>query len=191
MNRKVEITVGLFMVIAICSILFLCFKVTDASSFTHKSTYRVYAVFDNVGGLKARSPIKIGGVVIGRISNISLNNYKPYVTMDIDGRYNQIPSSSSLSIKTSGLLGEQFVDVSLGIEKSFESELDDLDAQDRGVADDPSVNHENQIPDYFEEGFVVHNTIPAVVIEDLIGKFLYSNDASKDSQSNKKEQTSK
>lgn len=180
MSRKIEIMVGFFMIIAICSILFLCFRVTDVSTFSQNSTYRVYAVFDNVGGLKARSPIKIGGVVIGRIANITLKNYKPYVTMDIDANYDRIPSNSSLSIKTSGLLGEQFIAISLGIAKSSENELDIEDAQDRGINEDPSVNFEEKIPDYFEEGFVIHNTSPAMVIEDLIGKFLFSSGNAKD-----------
>lgn len=176
MNRKVEITVGLFMVIVICSLLFLCFRVTDASTFTNNSTYRVYAIFDNVGGLKARSPVKIGGVVIGRIANITLDNYKPYVTIDINSQYNEIPSSSALSIKTSGLLGEQFVDVALGIDNDSISELDALDAQESVNTSQGSAG--STIPKYFEQGFVIHNTKPAMVIEDLIGQFLYSSGSS-------------
>ncbi|MWP50082.1 MULTISPECIES: outer membrane lipid asymmetry maintenance protein MlaD [unclassified Gilliamella] len=175
MNRKVEITVGLFMVLVICSVLFLCFRVTDPTSFASHSTYRVYAVFDNIGGLKARSPIKIGGVVIGRVSSITLKSsdldvYKPYVTIDIDAQYNQIPVSSSLSIKTSGLLGEQFIDINFGLDKNTELELDSLDSE--GTSNNlPTNNHE---PAYFHDGFVIYNTKPAMVIEDLIGQFLYS-----------------
>ncbi|WP_392560935.1 outer membrane lipid asymmetry maintenance protein MlaD [Orbus sturtevantii] len=183
MNRKVEITVGLFMVIAICSILFLCFRVTDSTTFTNNSTYRIYAIFDNVGGLKARSPVKIGGVVIGRISNITLDNYKPYVTIDINSQYNEIPSSSGLSIKTSGLLGEQFIDVAMGLENDL---IDDIDAED---ARQSGTIHQNnaviELPKYFEQGFIVHNTKPAVVLEDLIGQFLYSSGSSE--QTNKTE----
>ncbi|RKS84702.1 phospholipid/cholesterol/gamma-HCH transport system substrate-binding protein [Orbus hercynius] len=175
MNRKVEITVGLFMVIVICSVLFLCFRVTDASTFSNNSTYRIYAVFDNIGGLKTRSPVKIGGVVIGRVTNISLDSsdhsYKPYVTIDIDAKYNTIPSSSALSIKTSGLLGEQFVDVGLGIDNGTISEIDELDALESGLTAKDSAK---QAPLYFQDGLVIHNTKPALVIEDLIGQFLYS-----------------
>ncbi|QIQ22257.1 outer membrane lipid asymmetry maintenance protein MlaD [Zophobihabitans entericus] len=182
-SKKVEITVGLFMLIVICSVLFLCFKVTDASSISSGSSYRVYAIFDNVGGLKARSPIKIGGVVIGRIDNISLDSetYKPYVSMDIQSQYKTIPSSSALSIKTSGLLGEQFISVDLGIDKSIEDELDMLDAPDAPAA--PADNR----PAYFSEGFVIHNTKPAMVLEDLIGQFLYKSDTSETGESEKKE----
>lgn len=176
-SRKVEITVGLFILIVICSVLFLCFKVTDITSISRGSTYRVYAIFDNIGGLKARSPIKIGGVVIGRIDNISLDaeTYKPYLALDIDSQYKTIPSSSALSIKTSGLLGEQFISIDLGIDKSIEDELDMLDALDSGIIEDNQVA-QNQTPAFFEEGFVIHNTKPAMVLEDLIGQFLYKSD---------------
>ena len=173
MSRKVEITVGLFMVLVICSVLFLCFRVTDPTSFASHNSFRVYAVFDNIGGLKVRSPIKIGGVVIGRVSDISLksvNNdvYKPYVTMDLDAQYDKIPSSSSLSIKTSGLLGEQFIDINIGLDQQSEHELD---ADDANV---PINNDINKKPAYFINGYVINNTKPAMLIEDLIGKFLYS-----------------
>ena len=190
MNRKVEITVGLFMVLVICSVLFLCFRVTDPTSFVSHNSFRVYAVFDNIGGLKVRSPIKIGGVVIGRVSEITLKSsdsdiYKPYVTMDLDTQYNKIPSTSSLSIKTSGLLGEQFIDINFGLDPSTELELDALDAPNG--ATNTSTNH-NDKPAYFQEGFVINNTKPAMVLEDLIGKFLYSMGGSSDKD--KKENTS-
>ncbi|OCG01423.1 outer membrane lipid asymmetry maintenance protein MlaD [Gilliamella sp. wkB112] len=190
MSRKVEITVGLFMVLVICSVLFLCFRVTDPTSFVSHNSYRVYAVFDNIGGLKARSPIKIGGVVIGRVSDITLKSsdnaiYKPYVTMEIDTQYNKIPSSSSLSIKTSGLLGEQFIDINFGLDPSTEMELDALDAPN-GITHTTTNN--NDKPAYFQEGFVINNTKPAMVIEDLIGQFLYSAGGSSDKD--KKQDTS-
>ncbi|SCB77065.1 phospholipid/cholesterol/gamma-HCH transport system substrate-binding protein [Gilliamella bombicola] len=193
MSRKIEITVGLFMVLVICSVLFLCFKVTDPTSFASHNSYRVYAVFENIGGLKARSPIKIGGVVIGRVSNISLNSsngnqYKPYVAMDIDAQYNKIPSSSSLSIKTSGILGEQFIDINIGVDRETEFSIDAS-----GV--DPAIvakAEKNKTPPYLLEGFVVQNTTPALVLEDLIGKFLYSIGGSSDkdkANKDKKEDT--
>ncbi|MCO6550485.1 outer membrane lipid asymmetry maintenance protein MlaD [Gilliamella sp. BG2] len=193
MNRKVEITVGLFMVLVICSVLFLCFRVTDPTSFASHNTYRVYAVFENIGGLKARSPIKIGGVVIGRVNNISLNlsngnQYKPYVAMDIDTQYNKIPSSSSLAIKTSGILGEQFIDINIGVDRETEFNIDAI-----GV--DPAVvakAEKNKTPPYLLEGFVVQNTTPAIILEDLIGKFLYSIGGSSDkdkANKDKKEDT--
>lgn len=179
-NRKIEIIVGLFMLMVISSVLFLCLSVADISSIKSGSTYRVYAVFDNIGGLKARSPIKIGGVVVGRIKDIVLTsstneNYKPYVIMDIDQRYNQIPSSSALTIKTSGLLGEQFIAIDLGVKKDVVDEIDEIDALEAGYTVD-QFNNSDKIPEYFQEGFVIHNTKPAMALEDLIGQFLYSSD---------------
>ncbi|TEA26526.1 outer membrane lipid asymmetry maintenance protein MlaD [Candidatus Schmidhempelia bombi] len=179
-NRKIEIIVGLFMLMVISSVLFLCLSVADISSIKSGSTYRVYAVFDNIGGLKARSPIKIGGVVVGRIKDIVLTsstneNYKPYVIMDIDQRYNQIPSSSALTIKTSGLLGEQFIAIDLGVKKDVVDEIDEIDALEAGYTVD-QLNNSDKIPEYFQEGFVIHNTKPAMALEDLIGQFLYSSD---------------
>ncbi|OCG11456.1 outer membrane lipid asymmetry maintenance protein MlaD [Gilliamella sp. wkB292] len=181
MSRKVEITVGLFMVLVILSVLFLCFRVTDPTSFSSHNTYRVYAVFDNIGGLKARSPIKIGGVVIGRVNNITLQSsendvYKPYVAIDIDAQYDKIPSSSALSIKTSGLLGEQFIDINFGLDQNLEHDLDALDAD---IPSSTPIAKDNK-PAYFQEGLVINNTKPAMVIEDLIGQFLYSAGGSSD-----------
>ena len=183
MSRKVEITVGLFMVLVIVSVLFLCFRVTDPTSFVSHNSYRVYAQFDNIGGLKVRSPIKIGGVVIGRVSDISLkttNNedYKPWVTMDLDTQYNKIPRLSSLSIKTSGLLGEQFIDINFGLDQSTEHDIDALDAPTSSSNTD-SLNQGDNHP-YLKDGSIIYNTKPAVVIEDLIGQFLYSAGGSSD-----------
>ncbi|MCO6523726.1 MAG: outer membrane lipid asymmetry maintenance protein MlaD [Candidatus Schmidhempelia sp.] len=180
-NRKIEIIVGLFMLMVISAVVFLCLRVADISSIKSGSTYRVYAIFDNIGGLKARSPIKIGGVVVGRINDIILSssaneNYKPYVIMDIDDRYSQIPSSSALTIKTSGLLGEQFIAIDLGVKKGVVDEIDEIDALEEGYSPDQIKNNSDNMPEYFQEGFVIHNTKPAMALEDLIGQFLYSSD---------------
>lgn len=176
-NRKIEITVGVFLLAVICAVLFLCFKVADLSTLGTQPAYRIYAVFDNIGGLKARSPIKIGGVVVGRVQEITLNDdsgaYKPYVTIDMNRAYDRIPSSSALSIKTSGLLGEQYIAIDLGINADIIDEIDALDSEDT------SNKNNKEVPpsQYFGEGFVVHNTKPAVVLEDLIGQFLYKSDS--------------
>lgn len=178
MNRKIEVAVGLFIVLVICSLLFLCLRVVDPSSFSSQRTYRIYAIFDNVGGLKEHSPIKIGGVVIGRVNDISLqltndNVYKPYVAIDVQSKYNKIPSSSSLMIKTSGLLGERFIDVNLGIDQGIMSDIDALST------DNPKQQvAKTQTSGFFQEGLVVTHTQSAVEIEDLIGQFLYSSNAS-------------
>ncbi|WP_193016750.1 outer membrane lipid asymmetry maintenance protein MlaD [Proteus sp. FME41] len=153
-SKKIEIWVGLFVLIALAAVVFLCLKVADIKEMGNQPTYRVYASFGNIGGLKERSPIKIGGVVIGRVASISLKeenegNYRPEVALDILKIYDHIPESSSLSIRTSGLLGEQFLALNLGF---YDEELGS---------------------DLLKEGGTITNTNSAMVLEDLIGQFLY------------------
>lgn len=163
-NKKVEISVGIFMLCAFLALLFIFLKVTDLGSLRSQSTYRLTAVFDNIGSLKARSPVKLGGVIIGRVSEITLDktNYLPKVIMDIQSQYDQIPNNSALSIKTAGLLGDQYISVNFGFYD-----------EDIGVQ-------------YFKNGDSVHDTKPAMVVEDLIGQFLYKDDASSASKSGAK-----
>ncbi len=106
-TKKSEIWVGIFLLVALLAALFVCLKAADVSSMKSEPTYRIYATFDNIGGLKARSPVRIGGVVIGRVADITLDpkTYLPRVALDIEDRYNHIPDTSSLAIRTSGLLG--------------------------------------------------------------------------------------
>ena len=108
-TKKVEIWVGIFVLLALLAALFLSFKVADVTTIRTEPTYRIYATFDNIGGLKSRSPVRIGGVVVGRVADITLDEktYLPRDALDIEERYNHIPDTSSLSIRTSGLFGEQ------------------------------------------------------------------------------------
>ncbi|WP_100159976.1 outer membrane lipid asymmetry maintenance protein MlaD [Proteus columbae] len=153
-SKKIEVWVGLFVLIALAAVIFLCLKVADIKEMGNQPTYRVYASFGNIGGLKERSPVKIGGVVIGRVSSITLKeedegNYRPEVVLDILSIYDHIPESSSLSIRTSGLLGEQFLALNLGF---YDEALDSTLLKDGGR---------------------ITNTNSAMVLEDLIGQFLY------------------
>ncbi|MGA7586099.1 MAG: outer membrane lipid asymmetry maintenance protein MlaD [Rouxiella badensis] len=149
-NKKSEVWVGAFMLIALCAVVFICLKVADIRSLGSDPTYRIYADFDNIGGLKNDSPVKIGGVVIGRVSSITLDkNLSPRVAMDIDDKYNQIPDTSSLAIRTSGLLGEQFLALNIGFQ-------------------DPDMG-----TTILKNGGTIQDTKSAMVLEDLIGQFLY------------------
>ncbi|THD48066.1 outer membrane lipid asymmetry maintenance protein MlaD [Enterobacteriaceae bacterium ML5] len=149
-TKKSEIWVGAFLIIALIAVVFLCLKVADIRSIGSDPTYRISADFDNIGGLKSGSPVKVGGVVIGRVSSITLDkNYSPRVEMDIDQKYNQIPSTSTLAIRTSGLLGEQFLALNIGFE-------------------DPEMG-----TTILKNGGVIQDTKSALVLEDLIGQFLY------------------
>ncbi|ANI81089.1 MULTISPECIES: outer membrane lipid asymmetry maintenance protein MlaD [Kosakonia] len=151
-TKKSEIWVGVFLVLALLAALFICLKAADVTSMRTEPTYRVYATFDNIGGLKARSPVRIGGVVIGRVADISLDpkTYLPRVALDIEDRYNQIPDTSSLAIRTSGLLGEQYLALNVGF-------------------DDPEMG-----TSMLKDGSTIQDTKSAIVLEDLIGQFLYN-----------------
>lgn len=149
-SKKLEFGVGLFVIAGICAILVLVFQVADVKSFSKQDNYVLHAQFENIGGLKVRSPVKIGGVVVGRVSKISLTppDYIPTVTMDIDKKYASFPETTSAAILTSGLLGEQYI----GIRPGFMD--DDIEL--------------------LKSGGMIEDTRAAMVLEDLIGQFLYS-----------------
>ncbi|MGB0893929.1 MAG: outer membrane lipid asymmetry maintenance protein MlaD [Parashewanella sp.] len=150
LTRKIEFLVGLFLLAGLGAFLVLVFNVANIKVNSSDDTYELSAHFSNVGSLKVRSPVKVGGVVVGRVSNISLDpkQLDAVVTIQIDKRYNQFPETSSLAIQTSGLLGEQF----LGLTPGF-------------VDDDIAM---------LADGDKIEDTHSALVLEDLIGQFLYS-----------------
>jgi phospholipid/cholesterol/gamma-HCH transport system substrate-binding protein len=116
-NRKsLELWVGLFVAAGILALAMLAFKVGNLTSADVMNGYKVSARFDNVGGLKVKAAVTMAGVRIGRVSAIAFDNkkYQALVTMDIDGRYQNIPKDSSASILTSGLLGDQYVGIEPG-----------------------------------------------------------------------------
>ncbi|NMP30164.1 outer membrane lipid asymmetry maintenance protein MlaD [Thalassotalea sp. M1531] len=149
-SKKVELTVGFFVALGIAALLALALKVADSGISGNGDTYELYAKFDNIGGLKVRSPIKVGGVVVGRVSNITLDSedYTPVVTLEIFAEYQDFSEATSVSILTAGLLGEQY----LGLEPGFIDESVDL----------------------LEPGDYIEDTKPALVLEELIGQFLFS-----------------
>ncbi|EHY4222002.1 outer membrane lipid asymmetry maintenance protein MlaD [Salmonella enterica] len=151
-TKKNEIWVGVFLLVALLAALFVCLKAANVTSMRTEPTYKVYATFDNIGGLKVRSPVRIGGVVVGRVEDISLDpkTYLPRVTLGIEERYNHIPDTSSLSIRTSGLLGEQYLSLNVGFE-------------------DPELG-----TSILKDGSTIQDTKSAMVLEDMIGQFLYN-----------------
>lgn len=148
-SKKVELMVGLFAAIGIAALLMLSLKVADSGITGNGETYKLYAKFDNIGGLKVRSPIKVGGVVVGRVSDISLDpeDYTPVVTLEIYTEYQNFSEATSVSILTAGLLGEQYI----GLLPGFIDE---------------SV-------DTLQPGDFIEDTKPALVLEELIGQFLF------------------
>ena len=151
-SRKIEIMVGLFVALAIAATLMLAFNVANQGMSGNGDTYRLYAKFDNIGGLKPRSAVKVGGVTIGRVDSIYLDeeDFTPVVVLSIFSEYSEFPETSSVSILTSGLLGEQYI----GFQPGFA--IDDIENLSEG--------------DYIED------TKSALVLEDLIGQFLFSRD---------------
>jgi len=147
MNRKsIETLVGMFVLLGMLGLLFLALKAANLASFGGNDTYAVTARFDNVGGLKVRAPVRSAGVTVGRVTGIGLDSktFQGLVTLDIDRAY-QFPRDSSAKILTSGLLGDQYV----GIE--------------------PGADDKNLAP-----GQLITHTQSAVVLENLIGQFLFN-----------------
>ena len=146
MNKTVlDLWVGLFVIAGIAALLFLALKVGSMSTVNASESYVVVALFDNIGGLKPRAPVKSAGVVVGRVADIGFDsqNYEAKVTLRIDKRY-EFPKDTTASIMTSGLLGEQYI----GLEAGGDSVK--LGNNDRILI-----------------------TQSAVVLENLIGQFLF------------------
>ena len=146
MERKtVDLWVGIFVAAGFIGLLVLALKVGNASSVRVSDGYAITADFDNIGGLRARAPVRSAGVVVGRVEYVGFSNetLRAKVIMRIDNRY-EFPKDSSVSILTSGLLGDQFI----GIDGGADTEL-------------------------LEDGDQVRLTQSAIVLEKVIGQFLY------------------
>lgn len=146
MERKtVDLWVGIFVTAGLIGLLVLALKVGNASSVRVSDGYTITAIFDNVGGLRARAPVRSAGVLVGRVERVGFDNetLRAKVVMRIDRRY-EFPKDSSVSILTAGLLGDQFI----GIDGGGDIEL-------------------------LEDGDQVRLTQSAIVLEKVIGQFLY------------------
>ena len=145
-RRVVETFVGLFMLLAIAGLIFLAFKVSGLTESNFDKGYSITASFENIGSLKVRAPVKIGGVAIGKIQSIVLNNttYQADVTMLIYNQY-KIPEDSTANIYTEGLLGSNYLIFAPGYSKT-----------------------------YLKPGSKVQQTTSALILEKLIGQFLFN-----------------
>ncbi|MDR6449167.1 phospholipid/cholesterol/gamma-HCH transport system substrate-binding protein [Paraburkholderia terricola] len=145
-KTALDFWVGLFVVLGFVALLFLALKAGNMSSLSFQATYPVKLKFDNIGGLKARAPVKSAGVTVGRVGSIGFdsNAYQAVVTIDLDKQY-QFPKDTSAKILTSGLLGEQYI----GLEPGGDTEM-------------------------LKAGDTISMTQSAIVLENLIGQFLYS-----------------
>jgi len=115
-QRTIEIIVGLFMIAGVAALLFLAIQVSGLSPKAAEETYTLYAYFNDTGGLRPRGRVSMAGVTIGTIDDISLDKdtFQARVTMSIRADIDNIPADSAAVIRTSGLLGEQYIDVSVG-----------------------------------------------------------------------------
>jgi phospholipid/cholesterol/gamma-HCH transport system substrate-binding protein len=157
-RSTLDLWVGVFVAIGFGALLFLSLKVANLTSLDSGDVYKVKARFDNIGGLKVRAPVKSAGVVVGRISDIRFmtDTYEAEVVMSIDTRY-PFPRDTSAKILTSGLLGDQYVGLQAGGD---------------------TVN--------LKTGETLKLTQSAIVLESLIGQFLYSKAAEGTEKSEKK-----
>ena len=145
-SKKTDFLVGLFVLLGFLALLFLALKAGNLSTFSFDHTYKVIAKFDNVGSLKIRAPIKSNGVVVGRVTEVDFDNkeFRAIVTLNIEEKY-KFPKDTSASIQTAGLIGEQYIGLSAGAEEQN-----------------------------LQDGDQLLYTQSAVVLEDLISKFLFS-----------------
>lgn len=119
-TKTVEILVGVFVAAGLAALFMLAMKVSNISTLNNEVGYKVTAYFENVGGLKVRSPVTASGVTIGRVADIRYDDkqYQALVTLNINNQY-RLPEDSSASIFTFGLLGEQYVGLEPGGADSF------------------------------------------------------------------------
>ena len=153
-NRTLEIGVGLFLLAGLLALLLLALRVSGLTVSPSAETYRIQAYFDNIAGLTVRAKVTMAGVVVGKVTAIDLDrdSYMGRVTLEIDKRVDNLPVDSTASILTAGLLGEKYIGLSVGGEEEV-----------------------------LVDGSTIHDTQSALVLEDLIGKFML-NSVNKDSE---------
>ncbi|MBN8504145.1 MAG: outer membrane lipid asymmetry maintenance protein MlaD [Burkholderiales bacterium] len=145
-KKSIEVMVGLFVLLGLLGLLFLALKAANLGSAGGGDTYQLVAKFDNIGGLKVRAPVRTAGVTVGRVVSISLdaNTYQGLVKLEVERSY-QFPRDTSAKILTAGLLGDQYIGLEPG-----------ADERNLGAGDQ------------------IRQTQSAVVLENLIGQFLYN-----------------
>jgi len=145
--RTIEIGVGLFIAAGLAALFMLAMQVSNLSAMSNEQGYELTARFENVGGLKVRSPVSVAGVRVGRVAGISFDNetYEAIVRMNIEPQYDRFPTDTSARIFTAGLLGEQYI------------------ALEPGGAEE-----------VLKGGDSIRLTQSALVLEQIIGQFLFS-----------------
>jgi phospholipid/cholesterol/gamma-HCH transport system substrate-binding protein len=144
-TRLMELVVGLFICLGLAAMFLLTLQVSTQNDMARNTSYFVVARFDNVGSLRVRAPITLAGVRIGRVTAVDVNpeTFQAEVKIAIDRRYDKLPTDSSAAIQTAGILGEQYIALQPG-----------------GAAEN------------LKEGDRINFTQSAVILENLIGRFL-------------------
>jgi phospholipid/cholesterol/gamma-HCH transport system substrate-binding protein len=144
-SKTQDTLVGLFVASGIAALFYMALQISNLGSYTNGDTFTVTARFQNSGGLKVRSPVSVAGVRIGRVSKISLDkaSHEAVVEMRIESQYDNLPDDSGASIYTAGLLGEQYISI------------------------DPGASE-----DYLKDKSQIDITSSAIVLEQMIGKFM-------------------
>ena len=144
-RTALDLWVGAFVVAGLAALVVLAMKVGNLSTYNVSDTYQLTAYFTNVGGLKPTASVRSAGVLVGRVTEIKLDvdRYEAKVTMSIDTRY-KFPKDTFANIQTAGLLGENYIGLLPGGEEQM-----------------------------LKSGEVFKKTQSAMVLEDLIGQFIY------------------
>lgn len=155
-TRTIDISTGLFVLLGFAAILFMVTQITNRGYSLKSDSYRLMAAFENIGGLKTGAPVSMAGVTIGRVEDIQydINLYKAIVTMRISDKYRAIPNDSDASIYTAGLLGGQYIGLT------------------PGGSDAP-----------YKDGDQVIMANDAIVLENLISKYLFNSAATRPGES--------
>jgi phospholipid/cholesterol/gamma-HCH transport system substrate-binding protein len=145
-TRQLEILVGAFMAAGMVALFFLAMQVSNLGTVNSGDTYRVLARFDNIGGLKVKAPVTMAGVEVGRVLDIyyDAQDFRAVAVLGIYDEFDGIPEDTFAKILTAGLLGEQYVGL------------------------DPGGSEE-----VLEEGSEIAITQSALVLEEVIGQFIY------------------
>ncbi len=154
-SKVIETIVGLFIAIGLTAIVILALKVSNMTTLNSADGYEIRARFENIGGLKVRSPVKMAGVLIGRVAEIGFDDetYEAVTVMKINPEFRKIPEDTTASIYTAGLLGEQYISLEPG-----------------------------GAEEYLADGAEIEITQSAVVLEQVIGQVLYDKASGKDEE---------
>ena len=154
-SRMIEAAVGMFLCVGVAAVFVLTLQASSLAKVPSRETYAVKAHFENIGSLRVGAPVAVAGVTIGRVTTISLDSkmFEGVVTMTLGRDFGELPKDSNASVLTRGLLGEQYVGIT------------------PGGADES-----------LKDGDEIRLTQPAVVLENLIGQFLYNAGTSQDHQ---------